>query len=109
MPSGWEITPAELKAWLEEKRPLFLCDVREVHEFDICRIPGSGLFPLSRFEDVAADIPPGLPVVTICHHGVRSLNAAAFLKQQMGMKEVWSLAGGVERWAREIDPDMPRY
>ncbi len=101
--------PSELKQLLDEGKPVFLCDVREIDEFDICRIHGSRLFPLSQFQDLAQDVPKDTPVVTICHHGVRSLNAAAFLKQELGLKDVRSLAGGIDRWSREIDRKVPRY
>jgi len=109
MRSQMEITPQELAELLKSGQPLFLADVREIDEFDICRIQGSRIFPLSQFQDVAQDIPKDAPIVTICHHGVRSLNAAAYLKQQLGYTDVKSLAGGIDRWSREIDPKVPRY
>lgn len=109
MRQDWEISPAELKQLIDSGEPLYLCDVREADEFDICRIIGSKLHPLSQFRDATAEIPNDRLVITICHHGVRSLNAAAHLKQELGYTNVRSLAGGIERWAREIDPKVPRY
>ena len=109
MRAQFEITPQELAELLKSGQPVCLADVREIDEFDICRIQGSRIFPLSQFQDIAQDIPKDAPVITICHHGVRSLNAAAYLRQEHGHTNVRSLAGGIDRWSREIDPKVPRY
>jgi rhodanese-related sulfurtransferase len=87
---------------------LGLLDVREVWEFDLCRIPGSVLIPLGELTTRLRDIPATRPLVVICHHGVRSEMAQHFLLQQ-GMTEVLNLAGGIAEWAAQIDPDMPHY
>ncbi|HET9065294.1 MAG TPA: molybdopterin-synthase adenylyltransferase MoeB [Gemmatimonadales bacterium] len=83
-------------------------DVREPWEFEIAHIPGSILIPLGELAERYTELPPGVPVVTICHHGMRSRQAAALLGA-MGVGEVASLAGGVDAWAETVDPHMARY
>ena len=89
-------------------RPVVLVDVREPFEWEICRIPGSILVPLGRLGERYAEIDPAAPVVTVCHTGVRSLDAARFLRSR-GIANARSLKGGVAAWAREIDPEMATY
>lgn len=103
-----EISAQELKILLESgKKNLYLLDVRQPWEFDICSIEGSKL--MAKLD--LAQIFPGLKeldVITICHHGVRSLSAAFYLREA-GLPKVRSLLGGLDVWALEIDPDMERY
>lgn len=107
-----EITCAELAALREPGAgiPIRLVDCRELDEWDICHIEGAELCPLSTFAEQGpkryAD--ETLPIIIYCHHGVRSGNAAHFLRKR-GTKNVWSLAGGIEEWACEIEPGMARY
>ncbi|MGH9746873.1 MAG: rhodanese-like domain-containing protein [Candidatus Acidiferrales bacterium] len=103
-----EITPREVKEWLERGQKFMFVDVREKWEFDTSRIEGAELIPLrgvpgnlARFED-ADDI------VLLCHHGMRSLDAAAWLRSQ-GVAGARSMTGGIDRWAAEVDPKVPRY
>jgi len=104
-----EITPDELAARLESGHPVRLIDVRESWEYEYNRIEGAELLPLSELEFRHAErLRPDEFVVCYCHMGMRSFNAAMWLKQQ-GYPEVKSLAGGINRWADERDPDMPRY
>ena len=105
-----QIGPAELKAWLddpERARPVLL-DVREPWELDICRIPGSQHIPMAQVPARAGEIDPEAPVVAICHHGARSMQVALFLEKQ-GYTQVHNLVGGVNGWARAVDPSMPAY
>lgn len=99
-----ELTPAEAAAL---RGALFL-DVREPFEWDICRIGGSTLLPLGLLPARADSLPRDRTLVVLCHHGVRSARAAAFLRAA-GFPRVYNLAGGIDRWAREIDPSMNRY
>ncbi len=87
-----------------------LIDCREEDEFALCRIAGAELIPLSRFAEEALRRLEGetRPLVIYCHHGMRSLRAAQFLRQK-GFAKVWSLAGGIDRWSSQIDPSVPRY
>lgn len=105
-----QITPVELNEWLgdvKRSKPLLL-DVREPWEYAYCRIAGSLLIPLGEISRGCDELDPETEVVVICHHGVRSFNAANYLEWS-GFSKVYNLTGGVERWAREVDPSMPRY
>lgn len=86
----------------------FLLDVREPREFEYCRIEGAVLIPLGELAGRAHELPAGREIVAICHHGSRSLQAASFLKQSLGLA-VTNLQGGVAAWAREVDPSMKQY
>lgn len=103
-----EITPAEVKARLDRNEPLLLVDVREPWEFEMCRIQGAKLVPLGSVAANLQMIDAADDVVVYCHHGRRSLEAVAWLRQQ-GVEGARSMAGGIERWSREIDPNVPRY
>ncbi len=103
-----EISPTELLARRADAVAPVQLDVREPWEFEIAHIPGSVLIPLGELAARYTELPPGVPIVTICHHGMRSLRAAELLGA-MGFGEVASLAGGVDAWAQGMDPGMPRY
>ena len=103
-----EITPREVRALLTRGEKFLLVDVRERWEYDTSRIEGTTLIPLR-------EIPANLPrledageVVLLCHHGMRSPDAAAWLRSQ-GVAGTRSMAGGIDRWAVEVDPAEPRY
>jgi rhodanese-related sulfurtransferase len=103
-----EITPREVKDLLARDPKVLFVDVREPWEYDTARIAGSVLIPLG-------DIPANLQrlenaeqVVFFCHHGMRSLDAAAWLRAQ-GVEGAQSMSGGIERWSTEIDPSVPHY
>ena len=107
-----EITPAEVAAWVSlphEQRPR-LIDCREADELAICQIAGNEWFPLGNFSEaggrLTADDARG--VVVYCHHGVRSQRGALFLRAH-GVKNAFSMSGGIDAWSRLIDPEMPRY
>ncbi len=89
---------------------LYVVDVRQPWEHELARLPDDILVPLDELADRADEITPpaGALVVTYCHHGVRSLNAAAIL-EQLGHTNVASLAGGIDAWSRLIDPSVARY
>ncbi|MEZ4413644.1 MAG: molybdopterin-synthase adenylyltransferase MoeB [Gemmatimonadales bacterium] len=105
---GLEVTPAELQRELAGGRSIVLVDVREVPEWELVRLEGARLAPLSRLPGLANALDPAAEIVAYCHHGVRSLQAASFLRS-VGLPNVRSLAGGIDRWAREIDREMVRY
>jgi rhodanese-related sulfurtransferase len=128
MSEGIEISPAALQERLktaaetpslmgedssatEQKgrdAPLLLLDVRQSWEYAICHLPGSILLTETVFAELLPRLRAADTVVTICHHGVRSLSAAFFLREQ-GVKGAVSLSGGLDRWAIEIDLGMARY
>jgi rhodanese-related sulfurtransferase len=103
-----EITPAELKARLNSGEKLVLVDVREPWEHEICRIEGANLIPLGTLAASLNTLPDVDEVICYCHHGMRSLDAAAWLRFQ-GFEKAKSLAGGIERWSVDVDPNVPRY
>jgi adenylyltransferase/sulfurtransferase len=102
-----EITPAELAALLEAGEEVQLVDVRETWEAELAAIPGAMLLPLGRLPELTDAIDPEREVIVYCHHGIRSAQAAGYLASR-GF-EVRHLAGGVDAWADEIDPEMRRY
>jgi len=103
-----EVVPGALKQELESGRPVVLLDVREVPEWELVRLPGARLAPLSRLPGMARELDPSSDIVAYCHHGMRSLQAATFLRS-VGMHRVRSLRGGIDAWARDIDREMIRY
>ncbi|PYT88831.1 MAG: rhodanese [Acidobacteria bacterium] len=103
-----EITPAEVKARLDRGEQVMLVDVREPWEFKICRIEGAQLVPLGSLAANLNILPEADEVICYCHHGMRSLDAAAWLRFQ-GFQRAKSLAGGIERWSLEVDSRVPRY
>ena len=103
-----EVTPADLAALAARGEDFALIDVREPYEWQIARLPGSQLIPLS---NVAAAIPgldPNRRTIVLCHHGVRSARAAEQLRAA-GFTQVSNLAGGIDRWSAEVDPSVRRY
>jgi len=106
--SGHEITPKELARALAANGAIQVVDVRESWEWDLGHIEGACHLPLGSVEGGLGQLDPGRPVVTYCHHGVRSL-AARDVLVKAGFKDVQSLAGGIDAWSREIDRAVPRY
>jgi sulfur-carrier protein adenylyltransferase/sulfurtransferase len=106
-PSG-ELTPAELAARLAAGQAPLLLDVREPYEHAIARLPDARLVPLGTLAGALPTLDPAQEVVVLCHHGMRSAAAASFLREH-GFRRVWNLAGGIDRWSREVDPGVPRY
>ena len=104
-----EITPEELHRRLQAGDDLQLVDVREPEEFGYCHLPGSLLLPLDELPRRAAEIRIEGPVVLICHHGVRSAHALAYLRQRLGRPNVLNLRGGVAAWAERVDAGFPTY
>jgi rhodanese-related sulfurtransferase len=102
------IEPSELKRRLEAGEELVLLDVREPDEVAICRIEGSLNVPMSEITARLAELDPDRPTVCICHHGIRSANVAAAL-ERLEFDELYNLAGGIDRWAEEVEPSMGRY
>jgi len=107
-PEKHEISPRTLKDKLESDQHILLLDVREPNEYEIAHLEGATLIPLNDLPQNADQLDRQTEIVTYCHHGMRSLQAAAFLYQN-GFDNVKSLAGGIDRWAVEIDPALSRY
>jgi adenylyltransferase/sulfurtransferase len=105
---GVEIAAAELKREWTAKPDLVVIDVREPHEYDIARIDGARLIPLSELPGRLGEIDGRAEIVTHCHHGLRSLAALQLLKGA-GFGRVRSLRGGIDAWSVDVDPEVPRY
>jgi len=107
----YEITTQELKQLLalaNPERPVVL-DVREPWEYSAARIEGSTLMPMGDIPSRAfQELDPEARIITVCHHGVRSMNVAVWLRNQ-GFENAQSLRGGIDAWSAEIDPAVPRY
>ncbi len=105
-----QISVQQLSAWIEAGEPVFLVDVRQPWEHETAALPGSVLAPLDQLPREARrlQLPEGAKIVVYCHHGMRSLSGAALL-QQLGFRDVASLAGGIDAWSVLVDPRVPRY
>ncbi len=102
------ITPAEYAARAAAGESVRLIDVREPEEFELTRVEGAELLPLSRFSEWSAGLDPDEEIVFMCHHGIRSAQVCAVLARS-GFAKLSNLAGGIDRWSAEVDPGVPRY
>jgi len=98
----------ELKRKIDAAEPLTLIDVREPYEYEVARISAARLIPLGELEARVEELPRHGTLVLQCHTGMRSEHAVRLL-QQAGFKNALNLAGGIEAWSLEIDPDVPLY
>ncbi len=103
-----EITPAELKAKLDAGEDIFVLDVREPHEYNICRIEGTTLIPLGQLPSRVNELNTADDIVVHCKSGMRSAKAVGFL-QQAGFRKVKNLKGGILAWSDQVDPTVPKY
>jgi rhodanese-related sulfurtransferase len=103
-----EIAPEELKARLDRREPIVLVDVRDDWEVRLCALDNAVHIPMPEVEFRTAELDPADEIVVYCHQGVRSAAVADYLRG-LGFPKVWNLAGGLERWARQVDPAMRRY
>lgn len=105
----YEITPQEVKSIGQPGQSFVLLDVREPWEFQAARLEGARLIPMGEIPARAhQELDPDQRIVVYCHHGVRSLNVTAWLRQQ-GFERVQSMAGGIDAWSRTVDPSVPLY
>ncbi|MGB8507665.1 MAG: rhodanese-like domain-containing protein [Pyrinomonadaceae bacterium] len=102
------ITPAELDERRQRGEDVLLIDVREQDEFELTRIEGARLLPLSQFDEWASTLDPVRETVFMCHHGMRSAQVCAVLSRR-GYENLLNLSGGIDRWSCEVDPAVPRY
>ena len=103
-----EITATEVKKMMDERRPFVLVDVREPHEYQICRIPGSKLIPLGDVPKRMHELNSADEIVVHCRSGQRSAQAVELL-MKAGFRKIHNLKGGVLAWADQVDPTMPKY
>jgi len=102
-----EISPEELKRRLDAKEDLFILDVREPHEYQICNL-GGYLIPLNDLPKRVNELDTSRTIVAHCKMGGRSAKAADFLRKA-GFKNVLNLTGGINAWAEKVDPKVPKY
>ena len=110
MPLPLETDCLALQTRLKSGEPITLLDCRERDEFATCRISGARLLPMGEIPERIDELTPlrESTVIVYCHHGVRSLRTARWLRER-GFENVQSLSGGIDAWSREIDPTVPRY
>jgi sulfur-carrier protein adenylyltransferase/sulfurtransferase len=106
--SEWEIDPVGLKQRLDNKDDVFILDVREPHEYDICRLEGSTLIPLGELPKRVSELDSANDMVVYCRSGMRSGKAVDFLRKA-GFRKVKNLTGGILAWSDQVDPSVPKY
>jgi adenylyltransferase/sulfurtransferase len=102
-----EITAKDLKSRMDRGDDLFILDVREPHEYQICNLKGK-LIPLGELPRRVSELDSSQEMIVHCRSGKRSADAIHFL-QKAGFKKLWNLKGGVLAWSDEVDPSMPKY
>jgi rhodanese-related sulfurtransferase len=105
---NYEISPVDAVKLLHEESAR-LIDVREPWELALTRIEGSVPIPMGEIPSRAAqELNRDERLVIVCHHGVRSMNVTAWLRNQ-GFEQAQSLRGGIDAWSQEVDPAVKRY
>jgi rhodanese-related sulfurtransferase len=103
-----QLSAKELKERLDRHDPIVLLDVRQGWELRLCRLEHAVHIPIEEIESRTEEMNPEDEIVAYCHTGVRSAAVTQYLTQ-LGFKRVKNLAGGVDEWARTVDPTMRRY
>jgi rhodanese-related sulfurtransferase len=103
-----QLSATELKNKIQQEEKLFLLDVREPHEFQYAHIANSVLIPLNQIPARLGELDPQQEIVVICHHGMRSQQAANYLAQS-GFKNIANLTGGIDAWSCTCDSSVRRY
>ncbi len=106
--TGWDLSPCELKTVLESRQPPVLIDVRTPVEQQVAVLPGAVLIPLEELPVRMQELPKDKQLVLFCRQGVRSARGVRML-QAAGYTSAFHLAGGINAWAREIDPSLSQY
>jgi rhodanese-related sulfurtransferase len=102
------ILPIEVKQRRDAGDDFVLLDVREQWEYDTAHIPDAILIPLSQLPSRVSELDPDDEIVTLCHHGMRSASAQAFLLNA-GFVDVKNMTGGIDAYSTTADPTIPRY
>ena len=106
--SQYEISPQAVKQKREAGESFVILDVREPFEYKTANIPDSVLIPLGELPARIHELDHTQPIVTLCHHGMRSQSALALLLKH-GFTDVKNLTGGIDAYSRMVDPSIPRY
>jgi adenylyltransferase/sulfurtransferase len=105
---GWDIAPKELQSRLAQGNHIRLIDVREPHELEISQLEGADLIPLGAFAARMNELDSAEELVLFCRTGARSARALDLLRTA-GFRKLKNLKGGINAWAREVDPSLPTY
>lgn len=103
------MTPTQLEAALAAGHDLVVLDVREPEELERASLPGALHVPMGQLPARAAELPRDRLLVVMCHHGVRSAHAVAYLREAHGFEHLENLSGGIDAWSCDVDPRVPRY
>jgi len=107
---AWELTPRQVRAALDAGQELLLLDVRTPAEHAAAAVDGATLIPMgevpARLQELEQHAEA--PIIVMCHHGKRSMQVTAFLRQH-GFEDVRSMAGGIDAWSLGVDAGVPRY
>jgi rhodanese-related sulfurtransferase len=102
------ISPIEFYKRLQSNEKIRFIDVREPIEHEMVSVESAELLPLSSFNDWIDTLKKDEEIVVMCHHGIRSANVCMFMIRN-GFDKVFNLDGGIDLWAKTVDPNMPRY
>ena len=102
-----ELTPQAVAA-LRDTTDIQIIDVREPWEHELCHIEGTLHIPMGQIPARLAELASDRPLIVLCHHGMRSLQVAHYLLSQ-GYQDVTNLSGGIDAWARDVDPALALY
>ncbi|MDZ7640105.1 MAG: rhodanese-like domain-containing protein [Bryobacterales bacterium] len=111
MTNNLEITVSAVKEMLEKKEPVRMIDVREPKEHQLCQISGSQLIPMGTIPQHLSQLEGDSEeskLIVFCHHGMRSLNVVAWLREK-GVANCVSMSGGIDAWSLQVDASVPRY
>jgi len=110
-----QVRPSQLPQWIESVRDhgqAVVLDVREPIECQIASIKADGFglvaIPMGVLPPRLSELDPDQPIACLCHHGGRSMQVAAYLKAR-GFQHVANIAGGINAWSAEVDPNVPQY
>jgi rhodanese-related sulfurtransferase len=101
------LNPRQAADLISDPQVLFL-DVREDDEHDYCAIAGALHIPMNQIGERLSCLPQDKRIIVFCHHGMRSMHVAQFLRNK-GFLNVQNLSGGIDAWSLEVDPSVPRY
>ena len=103
-----EISVADVKSMMDAGESFLFIDCGEQNEHDYCQIDSAVLIPMRETPNRLDEFAESSRVIVFCHHGMRSLQVANYLRQQ-GILAAQSMAGGIDRWSVEVDPAVQRY
>jgi rhodanese-related sulfurtransferase len=109
-------TPGDFDDWLRQSPKALVLDVREADELRVAALPAPAAdagyelrhIPMNEVPGRLNELDPERPIACLCHHGMRSMRVAQFLAQQ-GFGQVANITGGIDAWAAQRDPRVPRY